>query len=245
MFKPWTTLLACALLACLMQPTAWAADAPSADKADAASPSDEGWELVFHDTFNRDELGEHWQVMAGQWKLQEGQLRGSGALISARPYPVQEPTGFQRLVFEAHANIQALSLIPGSKPKVVASDMDAFIHAKPFEPGGDNTMMSGYFFQFGGNFNQINRIRHEKNIYWEEEEPKAVIDSEKWHRIMVENDQGTLRLFVDDKLIHEYKLTSIIMGTGQDRVGMYFMTGVKIRDVKVYVKQLPNDLDLE
>lgn len=204
-----------------------------------------GWELIYHDTFGRKDLGENWKAIDGKWAIVGGLLHGDGTLISTQGYPANGPAGYQRLEFEAVSNIRGLDLFPGSKPKVVASDMDAFIHVQSLKAAGKNPMMTGYFFQFGGNYNTANRIRQQHEILWEDQESKATIVTEKWHHVVVENDKGTLRFYVDENLLHEQKLTSIVMGDSQNHVGLYFLTTVKIRDVKVYVKRLPNDLDVE
>ena len=210
-----------------------------------SSAEELGWELIFHDTFDREELGDKWKVVNGKWEIIDGQLHGNGGLVSAQGYPAKGPSGYQRLEFEAISNVRGLDLFPGDKPKVVISNMDGFIHAQSLEVAGKNTMYSGYFFQFGAIHNTLNRISQRRDILWEDKDPKTTLVSEKWHRVVMENDKGTLRFYVNDKLLHEQKLTAIIMGDSQNHVGMFFYTEAKIRDVKVYVKRLPNDLDVE
>ena len=74
-----------------------------------------------------------------------------------------------------------------------------------------------YFFQFGGNYNEANRIRQVGKTIWEELEPGITIDPDKWHHVVMENDRGVLRFFVDHKLLYEGRQETITMGPGQDR----------------------------
>jgi len=80
-------------------------------------PEEAGWELIFEDDFAREELGPNWKVIEGNWSVQDGHLRGSGTLVSARGFP-----GFQRLEFEAVTDVRPVALL------------GAFVHSGA--PGG-------------------------------------------------------------------------------------------------------------
>jgi len=54
-----------------------------------------------------------------------------------------------------------------------------------------------------------------------------------------------LRMFVDKEAIVVAEDKTPVLGGGYDHVGLYFYTKAKVRQVKVYVKRLPNDLDLD
>jgi hypothetical protein len=57
------------------------------------------------------------------------------------------------------------------------------------------------------------------------------------HKVVIENDKGTLRLFVDGKLaLEEVDNDKPLTGPNNSRVGFYFYTAVRIFDVKIYVK---------
>jgi hypothetical protein len=52
-------------------------------------------------------------------------------------------------------------------------------------------------------------------------------------------------MFVDKKSVLVSEDKAPILGGGYDRVGFYFCTVAKVRNLKVYVKRLVNELDLD
>jgi len=196
-------------------------------------PADKaGWKLVFHDRFDRKELGADWKILDGQWSIRDGNLVSSGGkLVTARGFP-----GFQRLEFEAVTDVKPLALLANKKKQPVAavSDLSSFIQARP----AGNPLLTGYFFQFGGNNNTCNRLRRAGVEQWKSEDRTRMITPNKVHRIIVENDEGRLRFIVDGRLLHEAREEGSLVGEGQDRVGFYLFTAAKISDVKIYVKLL-------
>jgi hypothetical protein len=76
-------------------------------------------------------------------------------------------------------------------------------------------------------------------------DPQKLITTDQVHRIIVENDRGRLRMFVDDELVLEHTEKISIVGPEYNRVGFYFYTAAKVDNVRVYVKQLPDDRDLD
>jgi len=210
-----------------------------------ASAEEAGWKLAFSDDFDRDELGEDWVVVDGKWTVQNGYLRGSGTLIAAKGFPGEYPPGFQRLEFEAVTDVQPIIFFKNKpKPKVVVSDLSSFIHAQP--PGeGTSPLNTGYFFQFGGMNNTRNQLRKAGASVLVDADPQKLITTDQVHRIVVENDKGRLRMFADGELLLEHSEKMSIMGPEHNRIGFYFYTAAKVSNVKVYVKQLANDLDLD
>lgn len=209
----------------------------------AAAP--DGWDLIFSDDFDRAELGEDWQIVEGTWDIEEGELVGSGTLVSSKGFPGSHPIGFLRMEFKARTDVRPFILMPGLPPPTVSvSDISSFIHAQP--PEAVSTIWrSGYFFQFGGHINTRNRIRRAGNELVVDANPENMIVPDQPHHVIVENDQGTLRMFVDGKKIFEHQEPASIMGDGFDRVGFYFYTQARVEQVRVYVKRLPCDLDLD
>lgn len=206
-----------------------------------------GWELIFTDTFDREALGEHWEVLDGAWKIADGALVGSGTLVSARGFPGPDPhrtlpgtppPGFIRLEYAVRTDVRPLILLPSAPvPKVSVSDLGAFIHAPPPD-ANTNPLQNGYFFQFGGFMNTRNMIRRAGNVLVEQQDPEIRIVQDKLHRIVVENDEGTLRFSVDGQTLFEHPEPVSIMGDGVDRVGFYFYTQARLEHVRVYVKRL-------
>ena len=210
-------------------------------------PAEEaGWELAFSDDFERDELGRNWEVVDGKWGLQEGCLRGSGALLSARGFPGGGALAFLRMEFEAATDVKALALTkkgPQLKPRI--SDLSSYIHAQAFKEGGKQPFETGCFFQFGGFWNKKNQVRKSGVVLQADSGPEILVTLDKTHRVVVQNDGGHLSMFVDGKLVIEARQGSPMIRPGHDRVGFYFYTAAKVFRVKVYVKRLEMDLGLE
>lgn len=217
-----------------------------------AAPTDAeaaGWELIFTDAFERDALGPDWEVVEGTWTVDDGALVGSGTLICARGFPGPDPhrtlpgtppPGFIRLEFKARTDVRPFVLLPGlPPPEVSVSDLSSFIHANPAD-GSTRPTRTGYFFQFGGFLNTRNMIRRAGNEVVAQQDPEIKITPDKLHHIIVENDEGTLRLIVDGQTVFEHQETSSIMGNDFDRVGFYFYTQTRLEEVRVYVKRLPD-----
>ena len=205
---------------------------------------EDGWQLAFEDNFDREELGENWTVVDGKWKIQDGDLRGFGTLILAQEFPCGDTIGFQRLEFEAVTDVHPMIFFENKpKPTVVVGDMSSFIHAQPPEKG--DPVLTGYFFQFGGLNNTKTQLLRGGEVVDLEGNLDKMITPDVVQRVVIENDMGTLRMFIDGVLIFEHKEQQSIMGQGHERIGFYFHTAAKVFDVKVYVKKLPSGLDIE
>ena len=223
-----------------------AAGPPKAASTAKYVPAKEGgWSLAFEDRFNRDTLGSNWQVLDGKWAVQGGWLSGSGALATMLGFPGGRDTGYLRMELEASTDVEVPAFLKGApKGAVRVGDLSSLLH---FNPGRAKAHphKSGYFFQFGGFWNRRNQIARNGVTLEIDSDPHLRIEPGKVHHIVVENDAGILRMFVDRKAVVVAKDKAPIMGGGYDHVGFYFYTKAKVRQVKVYVKQLPNDLDLE
>ena len=198
-----------------------------------------GWTLVFSDDFKRTELGKDWVVVDGSWKVEDGGLRGSGTLMSALGFPSDYPPGFLRMEFEAVSAVKPIVFFKDQPtPKVGLSDLSAFIHVGT----NKNPLGKGYFFQFGGQMNTRNKILKNGEVRQIDAAPKKLISQDALHKVVLENDQGQVRCFVDGELVLHDTDKQPVVGVGYDRVGFYFTTAFKVSNVKVYVKRLPNDL---
>jgi len=237
---------ACVLALCVSLP------APSGEAKDDNAASgliraeDAGWKLAFRDDFKRKELGPDWIVFEGKWEIEDGWLRGSGTLVSARGFPPGDAVGFQRIELEAVTDVQPIIFFPNKpKPKVMVCDISPFIHASPPAKGrkAKNPLTTGYFFQFGGMNNTLNQIRKEGVSILADREPKKLITQDKVHHIVAENDQGRLRLYVDGVKVLDYKEKMSVTGPKHNRFGLYLNTAAKVRSIKLYVKPLPDGLE--
>lgn len=205
--------------------------------------ADAEWTLVFEDDFNRDEIGDGWTVFEGDWDVVDGGLVGSGTLISSSGFPQQGRPGFLRMEFQVRSDAQPFFLLPGADASDVSvSDLSSFIHSPPYtgEQNAARPTRSGYFFQFGGMMNEHNRIRRIGVELTADTDPAVRIEPGKLHTVVVENDEGQLRLTVDGKTVLEFEDGMILSGEGFDRVGFYFYTRARVENVKVFVKRLPD-----
>ena len=204
------------------------------------------WKLVFEDRFDRDELGDGWRVTAGKWEIVDGTLRGSGAIVSTRGFPGGDEMGFQRMEFEAVTDVQTLDILgTGDAATHQVGDISSMLHVKWGADSEGSPLKQGYFFQFGGFLNTRNKVFRAWKLLKEERDPAVKIVPGKVHKIVVENDGGALRLTVDGTTVLSHKEDASILGGGHDKVGLYCYTDCKIRNVKVYVKTVEEELGLE
>ena len=193
-----------------------------------------GWHLLFQDDFGRKELGDKWKIIDGKWSVAEGTLSRSGTLISTEGFPADNRAGFQRLEFEAATTSPANSRV---------SDLSSFMHCEYKADVREPWKSGGYFFQFGGRYNTLTQLtRGGESIRISSE---AKITPGHVHKIVIENDRGELRCFVDGKAVFVEREKSSLVGKSQNHVGFYFYTPAKVRRVRVYAKGLPGDLDLD
>jgi hypothetical protein len=187
-------------------------------RAEADRPARE-WILALEDNFDRDELGEHWKVLVGDWKVQDGVLRngpGHSEVVITRPFP-----GMHRLEFEAMTDVQ--------RP----CDFTSAIHTTAAVSSVRN---AGYLLQFGGAGNTLNRIlRNDQQI--EDRAVQRFIEPGRWHTVVAELDGDTVRLIVDGKTIVEAYDRLPLVGEGHDRVGLYLYNVTHIRAVRVYTSE--------
>ncbi|MFN2351302.1 MAG: hypothetical protein ABR497_05095, partial [Kiritimatiellia bacterium] len=203
--------------------------APAGDATRLAPAAEAGWELVFSDDFRREALGADWEIAGGIWEVEAGALRGAGAVATTRGFPADGSMAFQRLEFEAMADVPEAAL---NDPQAI-SDLSAVLHGRA---GSDDFLQSGYFFQFGWKFNTRTRISKLGKPIVADDNPETLIVPGKKHHMAMVNDNGHLRLYVDDALVIAARDPQPLLGGGNDRVGLYFYMPVKVFNVRVYVK---------
>jgi len=212
--------------------------------AELRKAEEAGWELVFADDFERDELGKNWKAVTGTWTVEKGSLQGGGALISTRPFPEDGAPAYLRMEYEAVPDMKVLDLGGGGMKGARISDMSAFLHARDASDES-GALSSGYFFQFGGRWNTVNRIDKAGETIAVDGRPRVKIKSNRPQRIVVENDHGRLSLFVDGRHVLTARAKQSVIGEGHNRVGFYFYTAARVLNLKVYVKRLSSGLDVE
>lgn len=168
--------------------------------------AEDGWTRVFHDSFERQELGADWRVLEGDWRLEDGDLVTEGLGVIAIDREVE---GCQRLEFVAS------STQPG--------DLTPMLHMDGEHPN------SGYFLQFGGINNTKNKGRRLKSFITLDTD--HMIEPGKQHRIVAELDGVHLRLTVDGELVHNYlEVDEPLLGEGHRYAGIYIYTRGRIHE---------------
>ena len=214
------------------------------DKSNAvySEASTTGWRLAFSDSFDRKEMGEDWKILSGSWKLVDGELEGSGAISLATGYPQDAQLGYQRLEFEARAVNPVGTIQMGNTGQTRVSDMSSFLNAST-QSSDEQIIKTGYFFQIGGRWNTIHSLMKNGSSLKISKDPKWQIKADTKYKVVVENDAGHIKLFVDEKPVLDFKDTQSILDKDNGRAGLYFYTTFRVDNLKLYVKKLANDLD--
>ena len=168
------------------------------------------WRLVFSDDFGRAEPGAEWIALDGDWKIENRCLvcAHGGSVIVNRDIPL-----CQKLEFEA------LTDMPGD--------------ISPFLQTDGRDMFSGYFLQFGGFNNTMNKARRLSEFITFDRQ--HLIEKGKWHRIAAEFDGKNARLTVDGHVVHDYlEAEAQLLGSGHNRAGIYVHKQARIRSVRFY-----------
>ena len=196
------------------------------DASISIEPSGTDWELVYESDFSKPVELDKWLVTGGTWEVKAGALQSGtdSRLLLRQPVP-----GFQRIEFTARAQ-------PTADGNV--SDLSVFLQV----PEKGDSLYSGYFFQFGGMANTLHKISRQGNVLWVDRQPSTRISAKNDHHVIVENDEGLLRLIVDGKVIRQLREKTSLVGEGQDRVGFFFYSPTRVEKVKVYYKPLDDGL---
>lgn len=221
----------------------------SMNRAMAADEADDRprWKLIFSDDFERAELGDTWTATSGVWAIEDGHLRGAGTLVSTRPILQGDKPQYQRLEFDATTDVEPYPfkiLEGGPEPEVTVCDITPFIHClSPDNVPVDrknrplHVWHTGYFFQFGGWYNTRNMLRRKGDIVLDQKDAALTITPNKRHHIIVENDEGFLRMFVDGQLVFQHVDKQPINHPDHGYVGLMFYGVNKVDELKVYVKE--------
>lgn len=189
------------------------------------------WREDFSDAFNRDELGDAWQVLSGDWSIRDGQLYASGdrkdnVLMLTKPMP-----GLQRIEFVAAAVPPGWEENPATKAKELC-DLSALLHTSAKEPLG------GYTVQFGARFNSANVIRRDRaHVKTDATEARIQVEPGRFYTIAAEFDGRHVRLTIDGKVALEYEEQAPLLGAGHDRLGLYSYTPMLVKSVRMFTAE--------
>ncbi|MEI8315637.1 MAG: heparinase II/III family protein [Verrucomicrobiota bacterium] len=129
------------------------------------------WTPSFSDDFQRTELGPDWQVIEGEWKIEDGWLVGKGKLVCTRQFP-----GGQRLDYEAQAGCDQ------------PCDLSAYLSCSPT---GD-----GAFFGFGSSNNQGSKLIVRSSMTSTLESDRRIIPGQT-HKVSCRCEPQHLELVID------------------------------------------------
>ena len=183
------------------------------------------WPIFFEDDFKGKSLGARWTVIAGNWKEENGFLSGCGTVLSTTMTKTGESPGFQRMEFEISTD-------------TAGNDLLCFFHAEG--NGGKTPWLTVYSVVF--------RKDGQTRLYKKSEEiSKAAfsLESGRKYRIILENVYGVIRCVIDGKTLMTAQDKLSIFGIEHDRVGFQFANPARVSRLKVAVKRLPNNLDLD
>ncbi|MDP8229132.1 MAG: hypothetical protein P9M15_06740, partial [Candidatus Electryoneaceae bacterium] len=142
-------------------------------------------ELIFEDNFDRKELGPNWISESGGWKIENGELVA----------PVNHKEAIVKFAKGLGKNLRVEYTCSGVSPE----DLSAFLAVDPAKKGYD-----GYAFGFGASYNSYNYIARARPFSilertMQEGFNTGVIPGRR-HQIIVERNEGRLRLIRDGKL---------------------------------------------
>lgn len=184
-----------------------------------AFAADAQWNLVWHDNFDRDEVGPDWYVCGGKASIEAGRLllEGGGAtIITERRFKADV-----RIEFDAEAH-------PGVPP----CDLSATI-------GANKDHGYGYLFAFGGRSNQANQLLG-LGVRQVDLEPPFVIEHGRVYRLVAQKEGRRLTYTVDGVKILDAETPDPVGGPGFDRVGMVTWTAMYADNFRVYERAVPH-----
>ncbi|MDD5707768.1 MAG: beta-galactosidase [Kiritimatiellae bacterium] len=182
-----------------------------------------GAKQVFAEDFSAGgNLTDRWEIISGNWRIQDGALHGSTSAVIALK---QELGSNLRLEFTAWSD--------GDSP----CDLDAALGSN----GGKDWMNPGCLFQFGGMFNSRNSIIFNGDglvIQQGATFPGGIVKGRK-HRIIAQNNGNEHALFVDGKQLIKAQSSRVGSSAMGSKVVFYIQTSGAIDDVSILV--LPQD----
>jgi len=173
----------------------------------------QGWTLQFSDDFGRTELGENWQIVSGNWKVEDRMLHGAGPGTVLCRWSF---TGSLRLEFDAIA------------AEGDVSDLSAILNAKE---GG--SVSDGYFFGFGSDDNTGSKLLVRGKLATRSD--ARIVPGRRYH-VVCQREGGKLTHMIDGRIIMTYEDEHPVQDTKYPAIGFYTWRGGKFDNVRVYTK---------
>jgi len=178
-------------------------------------PRERDWTLVFHDQFERKELGPRWIVLHGRWSIQQGRLHGRARQVGA-----------VRLKYHA--------------PNDVRIEYD--VRCGPTRPGrdvgccfgfnGDN-LGFGYRAGFGSNGKE-NTFLDRKGVTMRAT-TKTHRRPRRIHHFLIDRIGRTVRVYVDEQKVLEFEDDEVLRGPEHGGIALFLYGNEAVFDnVKIY-----------
>lgn len=197
-------------------PGAAPAAAPAAAKGPAAAP-DSAITGVYHDSFDRPELGAEWNPTSPEWRIVGGRLCGQ----KVRNHPVWLK---RKLPVNARIEFDAMSMSADGDLKV-----EVWGDGKGFAKGVSYTDATSYLAIFGGWKNQFHVLaRIDEHAAGRPEvkvapggdyKARPVLPNTLYHFKIERSDGKTVRWFVDDIEIIAFTDANPLKGEGHEHLG--------------------------
>ena len=166
------------------------------------------WKLQFSDSFDRNELGDDWKTIGGNWSIDDGRLTGRGTIMCVKKF-----SGNQKMEFDAASDDPC--------------DLTGLICSN------DGGFAGGYFFGFGSDSNSHSKLmiqgRQVKDYY-------ARAKPGKVHHVVCQRQGNTLTHMIDGKVVMQHAVDAPLTGKNHESIGFYVFTSARIDNVKVYTK---------
>lgn len=192
------------------------------ERMEAARPEPE-WELAFEDDFSRDEIGDDWEPLLGQWEVEDDALRSGSEhaeIIITRPF-----TGLHRLELD----------IMTPADTVRPCDFSPAIHSRVPDASGQ-LHTTGYWLQFGGAGNTLNRILRD-GVEMQSTSLETFIKPGQVHELVAEFDGEMVRLLVDGVTVMEAPDNAPLFGRERRTVGLVTYNVARVQSVRVYTAE--------
>ena len=193
-------------------------DKPLDQSTAKIDPIKDGWTLAFEDQFDREEVGDDWQVLSGKFRIVDGMLEGDNLANSSSAKTVylrDFKASSVRLEYDAVTGLPV--------------DMSAMICTDNVGWGWNY----GYFFGFGSDNNltgKLYRLGAETTFY------DASVTPGKVHKVVCQIEDGTLTHIIDGKVVMIYNDPTPLKGEGHEKIGLYIYKKGRMDNVKVYTK---------
>jgi hypothetical protein len=180
---------------------------------------------VLADDFQREQLGEQWEVPIGECKIRDGKL----AVTSTASFYL-----FYKDRLPRNMAIEFDGMIPDTAK---ACDLAGIVAANEFEPAIRH--YQGAFGTSGNKYSGILRgkVRSEGDEIVKRTDLK--IEPGKWHRVRVERQDEFVRLFVDGEKVLEYRDPLGFAHASHNRIGLYtYGAGTQFDNIKIYATDI-------